>query len=95
MDAVNAGVTVGFLGGPQDGRLQTVETGPDGNPPPVLEAMEPTGGGVDMRRTLIEGEPTNLPPLFRPVAYRLVVNRSDAGPRWLYVHPSITLPRVD
>jgi len=88
-------VTVGFLGGPHDGRLQAFQTDDAGRPPSVLEAMEPTGGGVDMYRTLVEGDPAPLPPLFRPVTYRLVVSPLDTGPYWLYVHPSITLPRVD
>lgn len=85
-------VTVGFLGGPHDGRLQTVPVDDSGRPAPVLEAMESTGGGVDMYRTLVEGDPTALPPLFRPVAYRLVANGADVGPRWFYVHPSLKLP---
>jgi len=88
-------VTVGFFGGPQDGRLQAFQTDDSGRPPPVLETMESTGGGVDMYRTLVDGEPTNLPPLFRPVVYRLVASHLDTGPRWFYLHPSITLPKVD
>lgn len=87
-------VTVGFLGGPHDGRLQAFQTDDAGRPPPVLEAIELTSS-VDMYRTLVEGDPAPVPPLSRTVAYRLVVSHLETGPRWLYVHPSVTLPKVD
>lgn len=87
-------VTVGFLGGPQDGREQAFPVvGELGLPAPVMEAMEPTLSPEEYQRAVIDGEPTAIPAqLFRPVAYRLVHNGSATGPRLYYVHPSVKIP---
>jgi hypothetical protein len=89
------GVSVAFLGGPHDGRVQTFPVADDttGLPAPVLEVPEPTASPEEYRRAVVDGEPTAVPsPVFRTVAYRLAHNPASTGPLLFYVHPSVRLP---
>jgi hypothetical protein len=92
VDFVTHAVTVGFLGGPYDGRLQAFPANANGLPGEYLVVAEPTGSVAEwstkwfaMATTEAEGNP----PLFREVYYRLAVNRADSGPLLVYVHPDL------